>query len=87
MSSGGVDDSNCVDLIADKRRYKPGDTATILVTAPYPDTTALLTIERGSVIEHRVLTIQGSTGVLQVPIREEYAPKRVRFADADQSAG
>jgi uncharacterized protein YfaS (alpha-2-macroglobulin family) len=70
----GVDDSNRVDLIADKRRYKPGDTATILVTAPYPDTTALLTIERGSVIEHRVLTIQGSTGVLQVPIREEYAP-------------
>jgi uncharacterized protein YfaS (alpha-2-macroglobulin family) len=70
----GVDDSNRVDLIADKRRYKPGDTATILVTAPYPDTTALLTIERGNVIEHRVLTIQGSTGVLQVPIREEYAP-------------
>lgn len=70
----GVDDSNRVDLIADKRRYRPGDTATILVTAPYPDTTALLTIERGSVIEHRVLTIQGSTGVLQVPIREEYAP-------------
>ncbi|MGB9752685.1 Ig-like domain-containing protein [Roseiflexus castenholzii] len=70
----GIDDSNRVDLIADKRLYKPGDTATILVTAPYPDMTALLTIERGSVIEHRTFTLQGTTGVLQVPIRDEYAP-------------
>jgi uncharacterized protein YfaS (alpha-2-macroglobulin family) len=70
----GIDDSNRVDLIADRRLYKPGDTATILVTAPYPDMTALLTIERGSVIEHRTFTLQGTTGVLQVPIRDEYAP-------------
>lgn len=70
----GIDDSNRVDLIADKRLYKPGDTATILVTAPYPDMTALLTIERSGVIEHRTFTLQGTTGVLQVPIRDEYAP-------------
>lgn len=70
----GIDDSNRIDLIADKRRYKPGDTATILVTAPYPDMTALLTIERSSVIEHRTFTLQGTTGVIQVPIRDEYAP-------------
>lgn len=70
----GIDDSNRVDLIADKRLYKPGDTATILVTAPYPNMTALLTIERGSVLEHRTFTLQGTTGVLQVPIRDEYAP-------------
>ena len=70
----GIDDSNRVDLIADRRIYRPGDTANILVTAPYPDMTALLTIERGNVIEYRTLTLQGTTGVLQVPIRDEYAP-------------
>ncbi|MDW8148055.1 MAG: Ig-like domain-containing protein [Roseiflexaceae bacterium] len=70
----GIDDSNRVDLIADKRLYKPGDTATILVTAPYPDMTALLTIERRNVLEHRTFTLQGTTGVIQVPIRDEYAP-------------
>lgn len=70
----GIDDSNRVDLIADKRLYRPGETANILVTAPYPDMTALLTIERGNVIEYRTLTLQGTTGLLQVPIRAEYAP-------------
>ncbi|MFQ3680872.1 Ig-like domain-containing protein [Roseiflexus sp.] len=70
----GVDDSNRVDLIADRRLYKPGETATILVTAPYPDMTALLTIERGNVIEYQTFTLQGTTGVIQVPIRDEYVP-------------
>jgi uncharacterized protein YfaS (alpha-2-macroglobulin family) len=70
----GINDTARVDLIADKDRYKPGDTAGILVTAPYKDMTALMTIERGEVIEHKLLTIQGTTGLLQVPIDAGYAP-------------
>src|SRR5205823_6098259 len=49
----GVNDTNRVDLIADKSSYKPGDTASILVTAPYAGMSALMTIERGEVIEHK----------------------------------
>jgi hypothetical protein len=70
----GVNDTNRLDLIADKDRYKPGDTAKILVPAPYKGTTALMTIERGNVIEHRLLTIQGSTELIEVPISADYAP-------------
>ncbi len=70
----GINDTARVDLIADKDSYKPGDSAGILVTAPYPGMTALMTIERGQVIEHRVLTIQGTTELLQVPITADYAP-------------
>jgi hypothetical protein len=70
----GVDDTSRTDLIADKREYQPGETASVLVTAPYPGMTALVTIERGSVIEHRTLTIQGTTETLQVPITPEFAP-------------
>ncbi|MBK9713609.1 MAG: Ig-like domain-containing protein [Kouleothrix sp.] len=70
----GVDDTNRVELIADKSAYKPGDTAKILVAAPYPGMRALMTIERSGVIEHRLLTIQGTTELLQVPIAAEYAP-------------
>jgi uncharacterized protein YfaS (alpha-2-macroglobulin family) len=70
----GINDTNRVDLIADKTSYKPGDTAGILVTAPYKGMRALMTIERGSVIEHKLLTLAGTTEVLQVPLKAEYAP-------------
>jgi uncharacterized protein YfaS (alpha-2-macroglobulin family) len=70
----GVNDTNRVDLIADKSSYKPGDTAGVLVTAPYKGMSALMTIERGEVIEHKLFTLQGTTELLQVPIRAEHAP-------------
>ncbi len=70
----GVNDTNRVDLIADKRSYKPGDTASILVTAPYAGMSALMTIERGEVIEHKLFTLKGTTELLQVPISAGYAP-------------
>jgi uncharacterized protein YfaS (alpha-2-macroglobulin family) len=70
----GVNDSNRIDLIADKTSYKPGDTAKILVTAPYKDMQALLTIERNEVISHRLLTLNGTTGVVDLPITTDHAP-------------
>ncbi|MEP7187742.1 MAG: Ig-like domain-containing protein, partial [Roseiflexaceae bacterium] len=70
----GVNDTNRVDLIADKSSYTPGDTAGILVTAPYAGMSALMTIERGEVIEHKLFTLKGTTELLQVPISAGYAP-------------
>jgi uncharacterized protein YfaS (alpha-2-macroglobulin family) len=70
----GVNDTNRVDLIADKASYKPGDTASVLVTAPYASMRALMTIERGSVIEHKLLTLAGTTELIKVPLKAEYAP-------------
>jgi hypothetical protein len=70
----GVDDTSRVDLIADKREYQPGDTAQVLVTAPYRGMTALVTIERGTVLEHRLLTIAGTSELIPVPIDPGYAP-------------
>ncbi|HWQ14490.1 MAG TPA: Ig-like domain-containing protein, partial [Roseiflexaceae bacterium] len=70
----GVDDTSRVDLVADKRSYRPGETAGVLVTAPYKGMTALITIERGRILEHRVQVLQGTTELIQVPITEGYAP-------------
>ena len=70
----GVNDSNRIDMIADRTSYKPGDTAKILVTAPYKGSSALLTIERGEVISHRLLTIAGTSELIEVPITADYAP-------------
>lgn len=70
----GIDDSSRIDLIADKTSYQPGETATILVPAPYTGMQALMTLERGSIIEHRLFTIQDTTDVLRIPITAAYAP-------------
>ncbi|MCA9988857.1 MAG: hypothetical protein KDE59_31340, partial [Anaerolineales bacterium] len=64
-----------MDLIADKREYNSGDTATILVQAPFNEPTeAWVTIERGPIIEQFVTTINGGSDSLTIPIEELYAP-------------
>ncbi len=61
-------------LVPDKDTYAPGDTAEILVQSPFAQPVqAWLTIERGNLIEQRVVTVDGST-VLQIPITPEFAP-------------
>jgi hypothetical protein len=70
----GINDNNRIELVADKDSYAPGETASIMIPAPYENMTALMTIERASVLEHRIFTIQGSTDMLQVPITADYAP-------------
>ncbi len=70
----GINDSNHADLVADQTSYAPGDTARILVPAPYEGMQALMTIERGEVLEHRVLTLAGTSELIEVPITDDYAP-------------
>ena len=64
-----------MDLIADKREYNAGETATILVQSPFDEPTAAwVTIERGPVIEQYVTTINGGSDSLTIPVEVAYAP-------------
>jgi alpha-2-macroglobulin len=69
-----VGNTNQITLVADHETYKPGDVASILVPAPYRGMTALITIERGKVIEHQTMIITGTTGIVSVPIHADYTP-------------
>ncbi|MBP9501097.1 MAG: Ig-like domain-containing protein [Candidatus Promineofilum sp.] len=63
-----------LELKPDKTEYRAGETAHILVQSPFAQTVnAWLVIERGNIIEQRVVEVSGST-VLDVPISEEFAP-------------
>jgi alpha-2-macroglobulin len=63
-----------MDLAADQPEYRPGDTARILVQSPFAGpVNAWLTIERGNLIEQRVVRVDGST-VLEIPIAPIHAP-------------
>ncbi|UCG25010.1 MAG: alpha-2-macroglobulin, partial [Chloroflexota bacterium] len=64
-----------MDLAADKEDYRPGDTARILVQSPFVGpANAWLTIERGDVIDQRLVTLQSDSEVLEIPISPSYAP-------------
>jgi uncharacterized protein YfaS (alpha-2-macroglobulin family) len=64
-----------IELIADKPEYRVGDTAEILIPSPYRGPIkALLTVERGEIIEHQVLTLEGNSEILKVPIIEAHVP-------------
>ncbi|HVA88222.1 MAG TPA: Ig-like domain-containing protein, partial [Chloroflexota bacterium] len=63
-----------IRLVADKNTYKPGDVAHILVTAPMAGMTALVTVERGSILSHQVVTLPTNSSQVNVPILGYYAP-------------
>ncbi|MDW8269801.1 MAG: MG2 domain-containing protein, partial [Anaerolineae bacterium] len=64
-----------IDLVADKKLYRVGETARVLVPSPWQGpTTALLTIERGGILKHEVRVLNTNSETLDIPIRPEYAP-------------
>jgi uncharacterized protein YfaS (alpha-2-macroglobulin family) len=64
-----------MDLVLDQQEYEPGDTAQILVQSPFAGPVrAWLTIERGALIEQRVVTLESNSHVLEIPITPNFAP-------------
>jgi alpha-2-macroglobulin len=63
-------DHNRIELVSDRRTYKPGDSATIMIQSPWEQATALLTIEREGVKTHRQFLLTSTQQSIQVPITE-----------------
>lgn len=67
--------SNRIDLIADKSDYQIGDTAQILVTSPFQGRAeALITVERGGVLRAERVTLDSNSYIYELPITEDFAP-------------
>ena len=67
-------DSLKFDIVTDKKEYKAGDTATLILQTDLAEATGLVTIERDGVIEKRLIQITPTTKHLTVPITANYAP-------------
>ncbi|PWH13171.1 MAG: hypothetical protein DDG60_10805 [Anaerolineae bacterium] len=63
-----------VTLIPDKETYQPGETAQILVQAPFNPAEGLLTVSRDGILYTERFTVRDGTAILNIPIREEYLP-------------
>ena len=62
-------------LAPDKQEYQPGETAQILVQSPFEGPVeAWLTIERGSLFDQQVITLESSSDLIDIRIPPEFAP-------------
>ncbi|TNE51374.1 MAG: hypothetical protein EP343_04580 [Deltaproteobacteria bacterium] len=63
-----------VEIIPDRKSYKPGQKARLLVNAPFRSSYGLLTLERNGIAEYSVVSLKGSSQSIVVPVRSEYLP-------------
>ena len=69
-----VKDTDRIDLLPEKKRYEPGDIATLQVRMPFRDATVLVTVEREGIMETFVRRLSGSSPVIELPVKGHYAP-------------
>jgi len=89
-----ISDHDRMDLIAEKKRYEPGETAVFQARMPFKGGTALITVEREGVMESWVRKLSGEKPVIEVPVKGSYAPNvfvsalvvRGRVADVQPTA-
>ncbi|MFK7800936.1 MAG: Ig-like domain-containing protein [Anaerolineae bacterium] len=68
-------ETKTMQLIPDKAEYAVGETARILVQSPFEGPQqAWLTIERGKLLEQRIVTIDGTGDTLEIPIELDHLP-------------
>lgn len=69
-----VADHDRMDLVPERKRYEPGDTARLQVRMPFREAHALVTVEREGVLEAFVTTLSGKSPVVELPVRGHQAP-------------
>ena len=63
-----------IDLVPEKKTYRPGETARIMVKSPWEKALALLTTEREGVRTHRTFTLSSTQETVSVPLTEDDIP-------------
>lgn len=63
-----------IDIIPDKKEYRPGDSAQFQVRMPFRQANALVAIEREGVLETRQIVLSGTNPSFSLDIRPEWGP-------------
>ncbi|MDM0046148.1 MG2 domain-containing protein [Variovorax dokdonensis] len=70
----GGEDHDRMDVLPEKKSYKPGETARFQVRSPYRHATALVTVEREGVLDTQVVHIDGDDPTVSLKIKPEWGP-------------
>ncbi len=63
-----------IDLLPEKKRYEPGETARLQVRMPFREATALVAVEREGIVDVFTKKLSGKMPVIEVPVKNNYAP-------------
>ncbi len=69
-----VSDDHQMKIIQNKASYDVGDTASLIVQTPYENTKALVTIERGTIREYRVIDLGNKQRTVDLKITDAETP-------------
>jgi uncharacterized protein YfaS (alpha-2-macroglobulin family) len=69
-----AEDGDRIDVLPERRRYEPGETARFQVRMPFRDALALITVEREGVGAARVMRLSGAEPVVELPVEAVWAP-------------
>ncbi len=72
-ASDGVEMEDVL-LIVENDEYAPGDTARVLVQAPFENAEGLMTLRRHGIAEQHRFRMDGATHTLEVPLKHEWMP-------------
>ncbi len=71
---GGSYRYGALQVLLDKKVYKPGDRAKALVVSPIAGATVLVTVEGVRLHEVHVVKLNGTSGLVEIPVREGFKP-------------
>lgn len=75
-----------VEVIADKDKYAPGETAELLIVAPFSPSEGLVTVRRAGLLHKERVSLQGGSTVVRVPILDMHVPSLTVQVDLVGSA-
>ena len=58
----------------DRKSYKPGEMARLIVRSPHEGGTMLLSMEGSNILSYRTVPMDSSVQVIELPVVEDYAP-------------
>jgi uncharacterized protein YfaS (alpha-2-macroglobulin family) len=67
-------DHNRITLEPEKKTWKPGETARVMIQSPWESATALLTVEREGIRRHQRFALTSTQQTVEVPITEDDIP-------------
>ena len=62
-----------IQLDLEQKLYRVGDSARVQVKAPFSGK-ALVTVERGRVYDYQIVNFTKNTGIVTIPVKEDYKP-------------
>lgn len=74
LPSGMELDEGSVEIVPDRNEYKAGDTAEILVQAPFYPAEGVLSVRRSGIVKVERFRMDQQTTTLRLPIEQSWAP-------------